>query len=135
MAPRRRKPSDPDGWFAYPPPPRPPDHEWNVTGWARHSAARRLDPDVPVKLMPEYSVELPIWNYSWRDLGLEPSLLDALADWQAEFDAHFDPERGWTDDSVRARWAEESERLVARLRLALPSDVRLDVDLWPLSDF
>jgi hypothetical protein len=68
--------------------------------------------------MPEYAVELPLWNCDCQQLRLQPELLDDLADWQAEFDAHFDPYKGWTDPAVRQRWEERADRLVERLREA-----------------
>ena len=47
-----------------------------------------------VKLMPEYTIELPLWLCDWWELRLPSDLLDRLADWQAMFDANFDPLQG-----------------------------------------
>jgi hypothetical protein len=85
-----------------------------------------------VKLRPEYTVELPLWLADWWELGLKPALLNDLADWQAVFDEFFDPSDGWADAVVRDNWERDAERLIERLRAALPPGVALEVDLWPL---
>jgi hypothetical protein len=40
----------------------------------------------PVKLMPGYMCELPLWGRSWQSLNLPASPLDRLTDWQDYFD-------------------------------------------------
>ena len=60
-----------------------------------------------VKFMPEYGCELPLRYVDWWRLSLTPSLLDALADWQAAFDL------GFLRDELGGRFA-------------------LEIDLWPL---
>jgi len=84
--------------------------------------------------MPEYGVELPLWLCNWWDLNLDPALLDDLADWQATFNANFNNHRGWDEPAVREEWARQADALIARLRHALPSGIKLEVDLWPLDD-
>ena len=84
--------------------------------------------------MPEYTVELPLWHSEWWELGLPVNLLNDLADWQAQFDAHFDHEQGWSDDGVRRAWQADANALIERLRDALPKDIRLEVDLWPIEE-
>ena len=83
--------------------------------------------------MPEYRVGLPLWDQDWRALHLHPSLLSALADWQQRFDDHFVPGEGWTETVVQDERAEAAEMLTETLRRALPKDVELVVDLWPLT--
>lgn len=88
--------------------------------------------------MPEYAIEVPLWNHNWEDLGLPAALLDDLADWQEAFDAHFDPGSGWGNGpaalAAKQAWAKRADELVARLREALPEGMSLEVDLWPLHE-
>jgi hypothetical protein len=123
--------SDDWEWFAYAPPPLV-DRAWRVEHHRGAGTGGSLDPGIPVKLMPEYSVELPLWHYYWGELGLPTDLLDDLADWQATFDSEFDPERGWGDETVKLESARQADVLIARLRQALPDAISLEVDLWPL---
>jgi hypothetical protein len=82
--------------------------------------------------MPEYSAELPLWGVTWQSLDLPASLLDRLADWQQEFDDNFDPFSGWKSEIVRAKWSAEAQELEVDLRRALPKEVELVIDLWPI---
>ncbi|MCA1707344.1 MAG: hypothetical protein LC808_30390 [Actinobacteria bacterium] len=124
----------PGGWCTDSPPhayPRP----WEDPYWLPSKAPLKRDKTgrAVVRLMPEYLVELPLWDQDWRVLHLEPPLLSALAEWQQQFDDHFMPSKGWTDTAVRDEWAAAAEVLTRRLRRALPKDVDLVVDLWPLT--
>ena len=87
----------------------------------------------PVKLMPEYSCELPLWGRSWRSLNLPAPLLDRLADWQDDFDDNFDAFSGWKSPEAHDRWEEQSVGLIRDLERSL-NGVTLTVDLWPLED-
>lgn len=82
--------------------------------------------------MPEYSVELPLWISDWWELGLSPDLLNQLADWQEVFDTNFDSMEGWRTETARESWKLEGDRLAGELRKALPSNIELHVDLWPV---
>jgi hypothetical protein len=84
--------------------------------------------------MPDYSADLPLWGRDWEPLNLPPYLLDRLAQWQDDFDAHFDSFGGWKSNDARYRWSREALRLETELREALPDDVELEVDFWPLSE-
>ena len=84
--------------------------------------------------MPDYGAELPLWDQDWRALGLDASLLSALADWQQQFKDHFHYSKGWTDRSIREEWASTAEQLTGRLRRSLPPRTDLVVDLWPLGE-
>ena len=88
----------------------------------------------PVKLMPEYGVDLPLWRHRVETLGLSRELLDRLARWQEDFEANFDPFSGWKSVESRERWSREAGPLEADLRAALPKGVDLEVDLWPLNE-
>jgi hypothetical protein len=105
---------------------------WNDPTWTPPDKGRQREPVSEVRLMPEYTVELPLWGCEWWHLGLDPRLLDDLADWQAYFDQHFDHMHGWNEASARDEWAAQATHLTDRLRKALPVDVELGVDLWPL---
>ena len=83
-------------------------------------------------LSPDYAATMPLWRFDWTSLDLSPELLDRLGQWQAEFDQNFDAYSGWASVEARSRWAEEAEGLALELRSALPKDVELTVDLWPL---
>jgi hypothetical protein len=87
----------------------------------------------PLKLMPEYGIDLPLWGRSLDSLDLSPYLLERLAQWQEDFEANFDPFSGWKSTESRDRWSREAERLEVELRAALPAGDELVVDLWPLT--
>lgn len=84
--------------------------------------------------MPDYGAELPIWDQDWRALGLDASLLTALADWQQQFKDHFHYSKGWTDRSSREEWAASAQELIGKLERSLPPGTELRVDLWPLRE-
>lgn len=116
------------GWFGYPPPQRE-RRPWHAAGWA----PSELDPSVEwIKFMPDYGADLPLWNLSWAKPPFDHDLLDDLADLQDAFDNEFDAYDGWASDEARERWAARAAQLVERVREALPSRVRLEVDLWPV---
>ena len=64
-----------------------------------------------VKLMPDYSAEMPLWGMPWKDLNLDPALIDRLRAWQRQFDDHFHYERGWDDADIATAWRIERECL------------------------
>jgi hypothetical protein len=118
------------GWYGYVPS-RFEHRPWNDGSWLP-PAAEPPRPGVPVKLMPDYAAELPLWHYHWWDLNLPPELLNELADWQQAFDANFDPFKGWSSQGAKLEWAAEGERLIEKVRTALPTGFTVEVDLWPL---
>ncbi len=89
-----------------------------------------------VKLMPDYCCGFPLWYRNWWTLGLSTDLLNALADWQDDFDGNFDPIDlgGWRNPGTRHAWTDQAEVLTGRLRKELQPEVELIVDLWPLED-
>lgn len=91
-------------------------------------------PDDYVKLMVEYSCDMPLWGtVDWEsELSLSRGLLDRLLAWQLKFDTNFHYKRGWTDNAEREIWTRDIEELCADLRQELPSDIPLIVDLWPI---
>ena len=93
-------------------------------------------PDV-ITLAPDYSAELPLWgegfgNIAWQYTKFSPELLDRLAAWQREFDAHYHWDRGWESDEIRDQWASEAADLAADVRTELGTRARLVVKLWGL---
>lgn len=85
-----------------------------------------------VKLMVEYSIDLPLWsNFELSEAGLPLDLLDDLADWQLDFEVNFGWEEGWRSDSARLRWASRAPSFEERLRRSLAGDIELRTDLWP----
>jgi hypothetical protein len=104
-------------------------------------AARLADTDdiearrrAPMRLMPDYAGDLPLrWGRPLEQVDLSPWLLDRLAQWQHDFDVNFDPYAGgWQSPEAREKWKQEAHGLVIELRTALPRDIELKVDLWPL---
>jgi hypothetical protein len=93
-------------------------------------------PDV-VTLAPDYGAELPLWgdgfgNIAWQYTKFSRGLLDRLAAWQQEFDAHCHWDRGWDSDEIRDRWASQAEDLAADVRTELGTRARLVVKPWGL---
>src|SRR5580704_9732464 len=70
---------------------------------------------LPVKLMPDYKMELPLRGRPWQSLDLSVELLDRLADWQDELDANFDANNGWKSAQARSNWAEQGAAIVLDL--------------------
>lgn len=89
-----------------------------------------------VKLMPEYSVEVPLWGDDGLiepgDLPLSESLLEALTAWSALFQEHHRVDSGWLDGSAREEFASSAEVLLTRLRAELGPAYDVVADLWPL---
>ncbi|WP_298804109.1 hypothetical protein [uncultured Pseudokineococcus sp.] len=94
-----------------------------------------LDDDV-IRLMSDYSAPSPVWTSEGcladpSPLGLSPSLVTQMLDWQRFFDEHFHWDRGWDSQGAGAWYAEEGERLHSRLQAQLPAR-RVVLDLWPV---
>ena len=84
-----------------------------------------------VKLMPEYSVDIPLWGH-WKHLDLSAALLGRLREWQDDFDISFQPEAGWSSPTARQRWARNAEALEAQLRNEVGDRADVVVNLWPI---
>ena len=87
-----------------------------------------------LKLMPEYRADGPLWGMDLGLLDLPGSLMNRIGDWQQFFDDNCDFNRKWTSDDAKVWWATESDEIVVELRMRLPRDVELIVDLWPLEN-
>lgn len=84
-----------------------------------------------VKLMPDYSAEMPLWGMPWKDLNLDPALIDRLRAWQRQFDDHFHYERGWDDADIATAWRFEREVLADALRDSVGPSIEVRADPWP----
>jgi hypothetical protein len=97
----------------------------------------QVDPLPPsITLSPDYSGELPLYadggEVQWQRTRFSPELLDRLASWQQDFDAHYQWEKGWRSQEAKQRWADAANELAADVRAELGTKCDLVVDLWPL---
>lgn len=89
--------------------------------------------ELPVlRFSPDYAAELPLWGVSLSQLDLPATLLDELGDWQQQFNANFDPHKGWSSEAIKSEWAELAVSLEMDLRVEIDGKATLLVDLWPL---
>lgn len=87
-----------------------------------------------ITLMPEYSVEVPLWPQADKtDDLVSEALKSKLKAWQATFDTNFSWQTGWDSEDVKVAWAEDAKILEAELRVELAGIVEVEVDLWPLN--
>jgi hypothetical protein len=86
-----------------------------------------------VKLMPEYSVEIPLWG-PWRELDLTAALLARLRRWQEFFDESFRWDSGWVSSTARDRWTQEAEAVEDELRREVGDRADVVVNLWPIQE-
>ena len=84
-----------------------------------------------VKLMPEYSVEMPLWG-RWKQLELSAALLARLRKWQVHFEESFRPESGWLSVTARESWTDEAKVLEDELRREVGDRADVVVNLWPI---
>lgn len=84
-----------------------------------------------VKLMPDYSAEMPLWGMPWTELNLDPTLINRLRTWQRQFDDHFHYERGWDDAEIATAWRIEREMLADALRDSVVPSIEVRVHPWP----
>lgn len=105
---------------------------WNDPAWVAPQGFPGRGAVRSVELMPDYGCELPLWQADWWELSLSTSLLNDLADWQEMFDGGFHETKGWRNADMAQAWKVEAEDLIARLRIELGGQVRLEIDLWPL---
>jgi hypothetical protein len=94
-------------------------------------------PDV-ITLAPDYGAPLPLWGYgfgnlAWQYTKFSPALLDRLAAWQQEFDAHYHYAHGWNSHQTGDQWTQQGEDLAADVRRELGTRARLVVKLRGLA--
>ena len=101
---------------------------WLSPGWKRPGP-----PTTPEKVRfgPDYLADLPLWGVSWHNPPLHRELLQALCDWQDEFDDH-GVER-WPEDDWNL-WIEKGKVLATQVRRALGPSVELDVEFLKVPD-
>jgi hypothetical protein len=97
-----------------------PRRAWLEEGWRRPGP-----PKIPLRVGfgPDYMGDLPVWGVDWQNPPLSRKLLQALVDWQNEFDDHgIDqwPEADWV------AWQAEGERLLPWLQRELGPNVTID---------
>lgn len=96
-----------------------------------------------IRLFPEYARAWPLWENStptWdvgytttpETYGLSAELTRDMAEWNAQWEAAFDPFDGWKDDAARARWRQEGVAIAARLRAEVAEFADVSYEPWPL---
>jgi len=102
------------------PPERRPRRAWLSPGWERPGPP--ITPKT-VRFGPDYLADLPLWGISWYNPPLSRKLLQALCDWQDEFDDHGTlrwPEGEWD------AWFERGKGLATLVHRELGPSVALD---------
>jgi len=64
--------------------------------------------------------------------GLSDDLTRDIAEWNALWDANFDPFDGWKSDAARERWRKDGADVVARLRAEVADFADVKYEPWPL---
>lgn len=96
-----------------------------------------------IRLFPEYGRDWPLWENStptWdvgytttpEMYGLSEELTRDLAEWNALWDANFDPFDGWKSGAAREQWREDGVAIVARLRAEVVDFADVQYEPWPL---
>ncbi|GAB3916805.1 hypothetical protein GCM10011575_25680 [Microlunatus endophyticus] len=91
-----------------------------------------------IRLFPDHGRYYPLWENSaptWdvgyatspEDYGLSPRLAAALADWQAFWECHVDPFKGWDSAGNRQQWEHDGHRLARDLQ----TEVHAFADVHP----
>jgi hypothetical protein len=96
-----------------------------------------------IRLFPDYGRDWPLWENStatWdvgytttpEMYGLSGALTRDMADWNALWEANFDPFDGWTDEVARDQWRIAGIAITARLRAEVLSFADVIYEPWPL---
>lgn len=96
-----------------------------------------------IRLFPDYCRDYPLWENSTptRDVGyatnpatygLSQELGEDLAGWQAFFEEHANPFKGWDTDANKQKWLRDGEWLARRLQDEVQSfaDVQREFGPW-----
>lgn len=110
----------------------PPDDEYNPYWPPQCAQPVPGRPLIPVRLSPDYDVELPLWGDWPLDTRLPDDLRDRLASWQVEFDENFHYGVGWITKGAKEHWVAQTDGLADALRKVLDGKAELEVDLWPV---
>ncbi|WDH79722.1 hypothetical protein PTQ19_04570 [Microbacterium esteraromaticum] len=96
-----------------------------------------------IRLFPDYGRDWPLGENStptW-DVGytttpdmywLSEDLTRDMAEWNAHWDANFDPFGGWKDDAVRERWRQDGAAIAKRLQAEVADFADVSYEPWPL---
>ena len=96
-----------------------------------------------IRLFPDYGRVWPLWENSTptsdvgytttpETYGLSGDLTRDMAEWNAFWDAMFDPFDGWKDDAARERWRRDGLAIAERLREEVAGFADVSYEPWPL---
>lgn len=96
-----------------------------------------------IRLFPDYSRDWPLWENStptWdvgytttpEMYGLSERLTRDMAEWNALWEANFDPFDGWKSDVGREQWRKAGESIATRLRAEVAAFADVEYEPWPL---
>ncbi len=75
-------------------------------------------------MFPDYHADLPLWGVDWYNPPLSRDLLQALCEWQEEWEA--DDADGMSTDEEFDAWESEGDRLAERVQSELGTGVILE---------
>lgn len=98
-----------------------------------------------IRLFPDYGRDWPLWENStptWdvgytttpAGYGLSSALTRDLAEWNALWEANFDPFDGWKSELARESWRQAGARIATRLQEEVRAFADVEYEPWPLGD-
>lgn len=98
-----------------------------------------------IRLFPDYSRDYPLWENStptWdvgytttpETYGLSKELGEDLAGWQAFFEEHADPLKGWDTEANLQKWLRDGEWLAHRLQEEVQEFANVQREFGPWRD-
>lgn len=96
-----------------------------------------------IRLFPDYGRDWPLWENStptWdvgyttapEMYGLSHELTRDIAEWNALWDANFDPFDGWKTDAAREQWGRDGEDIATRLATEVAEFADVKYEPWPI---
>ncbi len=97
-----------------------------------------------IRLFPDYGRDWPLWENStptWDvgytttpdTYGLSAELTRDIAEWNALWDANFDPFDGWKNDAAREQWRNDGAEISKRLSVEVAEFADVKYEPWPLA--